>query len=364
MVILAPPRWSAERPCHDGAMPSFCRHNRLLQNCPICTREQSIEGRPVVSSGAPPSARSRPASSTAVRAREGRDAARGARAGSRGGLKVRRLVRGADDGHRAQLAPGLRSSAEAERLALELSLSSARLELLASRPPGVLAEIADPDGDLEERTWLAFQVAYIGPSESQDPFASISAARASWSSGEPPHLQGVQAGPRGAHDPSRGARTVEAYRAWASRAGSQAAAFGGEPTWTPERRFARVYERLALPGLTRDARFELLVLLGHLRLYDLRPATLALGGDNLVTIAAKRAFGIGDPLLLGRRALALAGACELPLEALDLALFNWESRERTGGGVSVPEDDAAGALPRTRAALGLSAQQTGASEDR
>ena len=39
--------------CKDDAVPSFCRHNRLIQNCPICSREQAIELRPVVSSSAP-----------------------------------------------------------------------------------------------------------------------------------------------------------------------------------------------------------------------------------------------------------------------------------------------------------------------
>ena len=32
-------------------MPTFCRHNRLVQNCPICAREQDVEMRPVVSPG-------------------------------------------------------------------------------------------------------------------------------------------------------------------------------------------------------------------------------------------------------------------------------------------------------------------------
>src|SRR5438445_489332 len=155
-------------------VPTFCRHNRLIQNCPICAREQSIEARPVVSSSAPAISRERPS---------------------------------------------------------------------APRPRGV-----------------------------------------------------------GGAD--HGRRTFDAYRQWAARAGSQAAAFAGEPGWTPERRFARVLERMALPGLHRDARYELLVSLGRLGLYELRPGQLALGGENEVTVAAKRSLGIGDPLLLERRASA------------------------------------------------------------
>ena len=42
------------------------------------------------------------------------------------------------------------------------------------------------------------------------------------------------------------------------------------PTWTAEQRFTRIYERLALPGLHRRARYDLLVMLGALGRYPLR----------------------------------------------------------------------------------------------
>ena len=86
---------------------------------------------------------------------------------------------------------------------------------------------------------------------------------------------------------------------------------------------------MALPGFHRDARFDLLVTLGRLGLYDLRPGALQLGGENEVTVAAKRILGIGDPLLLERRALELADACAIPLEALD-ARFLQLGTGRTG----------------------------------
>ncbi len=188
-------------------------------------------------------------------------------------------------------------------------------------------------GISEERTWLAFLIAYLAPLESEEPFSGIAAVRTSWSSGEPPRLDGVATGPRAAYDPARDAPTIEAYRAWAARAGSQAAAFSGDAAWTPERRLARVFERLALPGLHRDARLELLVSLGALGVYELRVDNLQLGGSDQVTVAAKRALGIGDPLLLGRRASELAEACGIPLAALDLAFFSWERGERVTGGL-------------------------------
>jgi hypothetical protein len=325
-------------------VPSFCRHNRLIQNCPICSREQHVEMRPVVSSGTP---------ETRERRTAPRQAAGQRRTAPRAGLRVRQLERAAEDGYRSGLVPGLRASADAERLAAEIAFAAGRLERLSVAPPGLYAEVAS-DGDVEERTWLAFQIAYLCPLEGEDPFAAISSARTTWASGEPPGLESVETGPRTAHDPDRGPATLDAYRAWAGRAGSQAQAFTGEEVWTAERRFGRVFERLALPGLHRDARFELLVTLGRLGVFELRADSLALGGPDDVTVAAKRAFGIGDPLLLERRAAALADACAVPLEALDLGLFNWacpDARATMGLGADVEPD--AGALAGARAALGL-----------
>jgi hypothetical protein len=329
-------------------MPSFCRHNRLIQNCPICSREQAVDLRPVVTSSAPRSTQARPSGSAKTRS-----PGTTARGGGSRGVRVRRVARGADDGYRSGLVPGLKSSEEAERLAEELAFAAARLSTLATAPPGLYAELADRQGDLEERTWLGFLIAYLGPLPGDDPFSAIRAARTSWASGENPRLEDVLTGPRGAHDPARGLRTIEAYRAWANRAGSQAAAFTGESVWTPERRFARTFERLALPGLTRDARFDLLVTLGQLGVYELQPRSLQLGGDNPVTLAAKRALGIGDPLLLERRAAELADASGLPLAALDLGFSNWERGERLTAGLEPETPSDPEALTATQHALGL-----------
>jgi hypothetical protein len=318
-------------------VPTFCRHNRFIQNCPICAREQAAELREVVSPGG--AVRPRPAS-------------RRSGSGRLHGMQVRRLARGADDGFRSPLVPGVKSSEDAERLADELAFAAARLARLETDPPGAYAEAA-AEGDVEEGTWLAFLIAYLCPVNGEDPFAGIEAARTPWSTGEVPDLAGVPLGPRTAHDPARGTRTLDAYRAWAARAGSQAAAFGGEQAWSPERRFARASERLALPGLHRDARFDLLVTLGRLGVYELRAGTLQFGGENETTIAAKRALGIGDTLLLERRAAELAEAAMLPLEALDLGLHNWGSGVRCTMGLEPDAELDPAVLDATRAALGL-----------
>ncbi len=329
-------------------MPSFCRHNRLIQNCPICSREQEIELRPVVSSSAPRTGQPRTRSSSSTRSRGS-----SAQSGLRGGVTVRRLARGADDGYSSPLAPGLRSSADAERLAEELAFAAGRLARLEQDPPGLYADIADEREDIDDRTWLAFLIAYLGPTQDEDPFAAIRHVATPWTEAQPPRLEGIELGPRTAHDPARGPRTIEAYRSWVARAGSQSAAFTGDAGWTPERRFSRIFERLALPGFHRGARFDLLVTLGRLGVYELRAGALELKGANNVTVAAKRALGIGDPLLLERRAADLARACELPLEALDLGLSNWERGQRATLGLAPDTEPDPDALQATRAALGL-----------
>jgi hypothetical protein len=335
-------------------MPKFCRHNRLIQNCPICSREQAVEPRPLLSSSAPRSSLPRtetrsarhptPSGSSRTRAASG--------SGGAGGLRVRRLARGADDGYGSSLVPGLRSSADARRLGEELAFAEGRLRRLAADPPGLYAEVASQNLDVEERIWLAFLIAYLCPVNGEDPFASIREVRTSWS-GELPVLDGVALGPRSAHEPGRGARTLEAYRAWAARAGSQLAAISGEPTWTAERRFDRALERLSLPGLHRVARFDFLVTLGCLGVIELRPGTLKLGANDGVTVAAKRAFGIGDTLLLERRAHELADACGLQLAALDLGLDNWERGDRATLGLGSAGEADGEALSAVLAALSL-----------
>ncbi len=271
-------------------------------------------------------------------------------------MRIRQAARTFDDGYRSALAPGLKLEDDASRLAEEIAYAGARLSLLASAPPGLFADVAS-EPEPEEALWLAFLIAYVGPDEGEDPFAAIRAVHTRWAADVSPSLDGAVGGPRGSYDPGHGARTLAAYRAWAQRAGSQMAAFTGETHWTPERRFERTFERLALPGLHRAVRFDLLVSLGRLGRIDARASSLHLGDDE-TTIAAKRVFGIGDPLLIDRRARALVDACEVPLEALDLALFNWarphglpagQQRATLGTGGQDPDESVRG---RSLAALG------------
>lgn len=257
-------------------MPVFCRHNRFEANCPICSREKAAAAPP---RAAKPAARTPSRRSTAVRTRQ--------------------LNREADDGFRSDLVPGIRGSADAERLARALATAAERLE-----PPGPWPELAT-ETDLDAATERAFVLA------------------------------------------AGGDELLPAFREWTARAGSPSAAFRGEPAWTPQRRFARLFERLSLPGFGRAPRFELLAGLGAAGLYELEAGGLHLGGEDPTTVAAKRALVSGDVLLLERRAKALADAAGLPIAALDRGLADWNASE------ALPDESSGPGLDGVRRVLGL-----------
>jgi len=342
-------------------MPTFCRHNRFIERCPICSK--TLPGRA-------PGAAASPRAKAPARSRSSAGGSPPRRARGEG-VRIRREGRAEDDGYRSELVPGLRASADVLRLIEEIAFSSGRLLALAVEPPGIYEEARTlAREDLERATWMCFLTAYLCPLDGEDPFAGIRRALAA-APGELPDLAGIPLGPRTSHDAARAAETLDAYRQWVARggsaaistqpqpnAGSQAAAFRGDPAWSPARRFERVFERLALPGFARAGRYELLLVLGRLGLYELLPDSLHLAGarglstEDLTTLAAKRVFGIGDPLLLERRAAALAQAVSVPIEALDLALGNWHSGERATLGFSSEIQDE-GAYERAGDALGL-----------
>jgi hypothetical protein len=348
-------------------MPTFCRHNRFIERCPICSKTLPGSAPPGGSSGRKGPAR-RTAAPSATRTRRARGET----------LSVRREGRAEDDGYRTALLPGLRASADAARLADEIAFVSGRLLALATKPPGSYAEARALAGqDLEQATWMCFLISYLSPldptlavsgpagglAEEQDPFAGIEAALATGFAdaalaADAGALDQTPLGPRTSHDPSRGLGTLLAYRQWAEQNGGQSPAFAGDPAWSPERRFERLFERLAFPGFGRMGRFDLLVTLGGLGLYEMRADSLHLSGvgglssSDLTTLAAKRLFAIADPMLLERRADALAWAISVPLETLDLALANWTSPERATLGFPADTCDRE-ALGRAHDALGL-----------
>jgi hypothetical protein len=337
-------------------MPTFCRHNRFIERCPICSKTL-----PGYAAETKPSRRADSERAPAGGGRVRRRAPRGE------GMRVHREGRAQQDGFSSGLIPGVHASADARGLAQEMAFSSARLLALAEDPPDLYGEArALAEQDRERATWICFLIAYLSPLDGEDPFAGIRLALArgagdELAGGELPDLAGVPLGPRTLHDPARGTDTLLAYRQWvqhAGQSGGQARAFSGDPSWSPERRFERVFERLALPGFGRMGRYELLLTLGRLGLYGLRPDSLHLSGaaglsaGDPTALAAKRVFAIGDPLLLERRAGALAAAVSVPIETLDLALGNWGSGQRATLGFPIEISDS-GVLERATDALGL-----------
>jgi hypothetical protein len=343
-------------------MQTFCRHNRFIQRCPIC--------RETVPGFAPERPRTPGGRSSATQGGS-REKARGASTStSRSSLgrrapdvRVSREQRSEDDGYRCELVPGLHSSEDARRFVREIGFASGRLLTLTAAPPGLYAEARDCE-DVEQATWMCFLAAYLSPLQGAQSFVGIrQALLSSWASGTVSELEDVPLGPRTSHDPARGSETLVAYRRFAEHAGSQERAFTGEPEWTPQRRFERVFERLALPGFGRTGRYDLLITLGRLGLYELRADSLHLGvrpgmrsarsGEDPTLAAAKRVFGIGDPIHIERRALLLAQELSVPVEALDLALWNWGlplEQERATLGFA-PETNDVHAVERASAAL-------------
>lgn len=366
-------------------MPTFCRHNRFVDRCPICresvpgisektgaSRARSKEGR------RDGDARTRRGGGEGHRAGRGRSS-RGRGAATAMRVYVDGSQRGSDDGYRNELAPGLRSSQDAQRLAEEIGFATGRLAEVATAPAGMYAQVRELGlgGELERASWRAFLIAYLCPLQGDDPFSGVAQLP---DLGEIPMsagvwqlpqdaLDGVPLGPRTSHSPERGVSTLQAYLAWAQRSGSQRDALAGEASWSAQRRFQRIFERLALPGFSRAGRYELLVLLGRLGLYEMSADSLHLSAAGApasrsaaatrqqalgepVLDAAKRVLGIGDALNLERRAGALAQACGAPIEALDLALFNWAAPERATLGVDSAICDEQ-TLQRSHDALGL-----------
>jgi hypothetical protein len=272
------------------------------------------------------------------------------------GMTVRRVQRAPDDGYEHDLVPGLRSSVDAGRLADELAFSAARLRELSEAPPGLYAEVRNQE-DREEAAWLAFLIAFMSPLQGDEPWVGVESVRTTWASGQVPDLEGGKFGPRTAFEAKRGPSAMVAYRAWANRLGGQIPALAGEESWTLQHRFDRAFERLAMAGFGRPQRMEFLVLGHRLGLVDLDPWTMHLSAATAtdpVALGAKRLLGIGDPVLLQRRQRELAHGIDVPIEALDLGLYNWNAPadgERYTAGATVEADPAE--RDRIASALGL-----------
>ncbi|WP_210492254.1 hypothetical protein [Patulibacter sp. SYSU D01012] len=345
----------------------FCRHGRAEDRCVVCLREKrqkaaaqkKVSGK-VTSSRRTTSAHaaSRSAASSALGTR------RKAASPSGGGVRVKKLSRHAGDGWSHELLPGVHSSQDALDLLRELSRARVRLDRLTADAPGPYATVralaGGEDADREEAAWLLFQIAYYGVLEGSEPFREIERLCVRWHEDLPPveALREAAVGPRGAHAHDRGAVTLQAYRDRAAKAGAQLAMLTPAGT-DAARRFDAAYRALALPGLGRPARFELLVSLGRFGLADIAPWSLLLdAGRDPVSVAAKRAFLTDDAVLLQRRIGAFAREVGLPIAAFDLGLLNWDMRPSPTAPLGhlqagVPAEPDPAEVTRAARALGL-----------
>lgn len=319
-------------------MPTFCRHGRFEASCAICRQEKAKAEPKTVTPRAKGTAARRPTSSAKPAASTSSTRSRT--------LVTGRLQRSVDDGFRSELLPGVRSTADAQLLFEEVTAAEARLATHATGEAGPWGAVGALAGHPHRAFVAALAVGIASPDSAAGSAATATAALAAVEAADT-SLEALDAiagateagailtaGPRGprAHDASSQALGVPAQLAQRS-GGSLEAALTGEASWTPERRFARVLDRLALRGLPRAVRFDVLVALGRSGALPVRADALHLGSDQ-VTDAAKRLFAVADTALLERRAAALVEATGIAFDALELALWNVAGADAGAGGAA------------------------------
>ena len=267
----------------------FCRHNRLTSKCPICSRELEEQLR----SKAPVRHVTvrKPGASSTPRARS--DRRRRARSGR---LVTRKLARAADDGYRNPLVPGL----QGDRRCRTARDRAHRRRTRGSSRPGRTRDRRDARRRAGDLAGVPVRARARAPRRASTrrspPWADADVSRAARrpSSAPPPPTA-----------PGSSAPARRRPRSRARRSGR------------PERRFGRVFERLALPGFTPRRALRPADRARRRRPLPARGATPCTSSRTTpTTLAAKRALVSGDRMLLERRARDLADASELPIAAL------------------------------------------------
>ena len=335
-------------------MPTFCRHNRFIERCPICSKTLP---------GNEPPART-PQRAPEQRRARARGTRRRARRRAADGLRVHREGRAADDGYARELVPGPARLRRRPAPGGEIAFSSARLPRSprsrraptarrATRPRA--ATSSGPPGS-------CFLLAYLSPlprASSRSPGVRGRARR-----GAEPRRHAASSGtarrrprgPRSSHEPGSGTRDAAAYAQWAERAGGAGGGLHGRRRrGRPSAASSACSNGSRCPGSAARA--------------------LRAAGDAR---PARRSTSCAPTRCTGRRAARRArtrrrwppSACSgsatrccssaaprrwprprVPLEALDLALFNWASPasgRRSGSGRSSDRR-----AERAGAALGL-----------
>lgn len=110
------------------------------------------------------------------------------------------------------------------------------------------------------------------------------------------------------------------------------ATFFSTPEEGPEVGFERLMNDLEfIRRFGRTAKFDLLALLGNLGVYELRPGRIYLKGATGPLRGAQAMFGRGDRLYLEHRANKMAKCLNVPIQAVEDALCNWQKHLKIGG---------------------------------
>ena len=158
-------------------MPTFCRHNRFIERCPICSKTlPGCASRRGGATPARPRAGARRARRTPATAR--RCAARCAAASA---ARAPRGARRARTATASELCPGFRPRPDAERLAEEIAFASGRLLAARARAPrGSTARLRELAGERPRAGHLELlpDRLPVARCRTEDPFAGIRAALA------------------------------------------------------------------------------------------------------------------------------------------------------------------------------------------
>ena len=273
--------------------------------------------------------------------------------------------------------PGLTLTSGAGLFAEEVARSVARIDgmrLLATSPlDGVITNPADLAwdawraivwhdrcGDKEAATWLAFLATHFGRrNEDDDPWRSTRAVYSAFGEGvlswervaaSPADISTVCQvhaeeccrlkfanhrkfeTPRPNHPLGVDAVLRSYVEGIIERTGGSQATLFSVPNESPTGRFERLMRELQfVKRFGRTALFDLLTLLGNLGVYDLAPGRICLVGATGPLRGAKMMFGGADTRTLEARANKMARRLDVPIQAVEDALCNWQKHPEIGG---------------------------------
>lgn len=273
--------------------------------------------------------------------------------------------------------PGLTLTSGAALFAEEVARSVARINgvrLPAANPlDGVATNPADPAwdawraivwhdrcGDKEEATWLAFLATHFGRREGDDdPWRSTRAVYSAFGEGvlsweqvvaSPADISTVCQGhaeechrlkfgnhrkfetPRPGHPLGVDAVLRSYVEGIIQRTGGRQVALFSVPNVGAAGRSERLMRKLRfVKRFGRTALFDLLTLLGNSGVYDLTPGRVHLVGPTGPLRGAKKMFGNADNRRLEAYANEMATRLDIPIQAVEDALCNWQKHPEISG---------------------------------